>query len=335
MDEASARLNDTLDELRGTTVDPAFSAIQDVKEERRCLYDFVDDAGVSELYGSIRQSMDRFDASQKSFVDTRASFDDVLTGANEALDMDEEHMSKSQGYDADGISPVPSLFYSLETHATEMASHLQGLVKHYDLCVSALRDTEGGGEIISKASQDEGGQESQLAGFGLGITRLDDEPPASPTAEDRVAMLTVIIKDAREVEDVIEEIKDRLADMEDHLSRIQSYIESLRSTSDRLRNTHHMLKQLLDQIPEYISACAVFQSAWEEEKDILSQRMEDIEGLTEFYVGFAGGYDNLIVEVHRRKRAKKDMEKLISKALAQVEDIYKRTFNQACVLCTI
>jgi len=95
-----------------------------------------------------------------------------------------------------------------------------------------------------------------------------------------------------------------------------------------------MLKQLLDQIPEYISACAIFQSAWEDEKDVLSQRMEDIEGLTEFYVGFAGGYDNLIVEVHRRKRAKKEMEKVISKALAQVEEIYKRRFIRPICICT-
>jgi autophagy-related protein 17 len=329
LDEASARLNATLDGLRSTIVDPAF---REDEEESKCLFDFVDEVGVNDLYDSIKQSMDRFDQSQKCFVDTCTSFDDILSNATEALEADQEDLSKSQGYDVDGVSPVPSFFYALETHATEVASHLQGLVKHYDLCVSALRSTEGGGEAISKASQDEGTpQASRLAEFGLGITRLDQDAAPEQSAEDRIAMLAVIIKDAREVDDVVDEIKDRLADMEEHLARIQAYIDMLRSTSDRLRYTHHMLKQLLDQIPEYVSSCAVFQQAWEDEKGILTQRMEEIESLTEFYVGFAGGYDDLIIEVQRRRKVRRDMEKIASHALSQIEKLYKRMFSFHCL----
>jgi autophagy-related protein 17 len=321
LDEASARLNATLDSLRNTNVDSSF---REPEEELKCLFDFVDEAGVNDLYDSIKQSMHRFDEAQKTFSDTCSSYDDVLANAQETLEVDQEDVSKSQGFALEGPSPVPSFFYSLETHATEVASNLQGLVKHYDLCKAALRNTEGGGEAISKASQEETAtQESKLEGFGLGITRIDEETPLEEFAEDRTAMLAVIIQDAREVDDVIDEIKERLAEMEDQVVRIQAYIEMLRSTSERLRHTHLMLKQLLDQIPEYVSACAIFQQAWEEEKGILTTRVDEIEGLTEFYTGFAAGYDNLIIEVHRRRKVRREMEKVVSSALSQIDKMYK------------
>jgi autophagy-related protein 17 len=272
--------------------------------------------------------MHRFDEAQKTFVDTCSSFDEILRSAYETLEADQEDVSKSHGYALEGSSPVPSFFFSLETHATEVASNLQGLVKHYDLCKAALRNTEGGGEAISKASQEEtANQESKLEGFGLGITRLDEEAPPEEFAEDKTAMFTIIIQDAREVDDVVDEIKEHLAEMEDQLNRIQAYIDMLRSTSDRLRHTHQMLKQLLDQIPEYVSACAIFQQAWEEEKGILTTRVDEIEGLTEFYTGFAAGYDNLIIEVQRRRKVRRDMEKVVSNALSQIEKMYKSKYR--------
>jgi autophagy-related protein 17 len=308
-------------------VDPGF---RDLEEDTKHLFDFVDEAGVNDLYDSIKKSMDRVDTSQRSFAETCASFEDILTHAYDTLEADHEELSKSHGYlPEDGASPIPSFFYGLETHATEVASHLQGLVKHYDLCVAALRNTEGGGEAMSKASQDETApQESKLAGFGLGIDRLEEPPLTEQTAEDRAAMLAVIIKDANEVDDVVDEIRERLAEMEDQLARIQSYIDMLRSTSDCLRRTHIMLRQALDQIPDYLSACSIFQHSWEEEKDILITRVDEIEGLTEFYVGFAAGYDNLIIEVQRRRKIRREMEKVMNNALNQVEKMYKREFFQ-------
>jgi autophagy-related protein 17 len=299
------------------------SNFQEAAEQSKCLFDFVDEAGVQELYETIKQGIDRFSSAQRSFTDSRASFNDLLQEANNALDVEHEHMSKSQGFEMDGVSPIPHFFEQLENHANEVASHLQGLVKHYDLCVSALRNTEGGGEMISKMSQDETeGQESKLAGFGLGITKLDDDEPI-PSEEDRVAMLHVIVKDAHQVEEVVEEIKERLLDMEDLLSRIQSYMTSLRLISEGLKTAHQTLKQLMNQIPEYVSACAIFQQTWEDEKAVLVTRVDEMAGLNEFYQGFAQGYDNLIVEVQRRRKAKREMEKLVSSTLDKLDKLYK------------
>jgi autophagy-related protein 17 len=317
---ASSRLNETLDVLRETPVDGAFRP-QD--EEPKYLFDFCDEGGVRQLYDSIKDSMDRFKSSRQSLLNTFASFDQDLGAIDDTLNPPDEEDTRGKSKYEDVDTPLPSLFASLENQASEIAKHLEGLVKHYDLCVSALKNTEGGGEAISKASQGDVDQnESKLAGFGLGITRFDDEAlPQSLTDEDRASMLAIIAKDAQEVDDVVNEISDRLADMEEHLANIHDYMLGLRTTSSRLRSALKLLKQAASNIPVYIQACAEFQVAWAEEREVLDEKMKEIELSTDFYSGFAAGYDGLIVEVQRRKQAKREIEKVVKHAMAQIDKL--------------
>jgi autophagy-related protein 17 len=308
-------------------VDPGF---HEVEGENKVLFDFVDEVGVNDLYDSIRQSMDNFEVSRKNLSSTCDALDEDIDKLHEAIDPDVNDTERSQTFTLDGISPIPSLFNDLENHATEVASHLEGLVKHYDLCRSALQHTEGGGEAISKASQgDPRDDESRFAGFGLGITRLDDEhaPPPEPVDDDdRASMLAVVVKDAAQVDEVVDEIRDRLADMEDHLAQIQAYVASLRRAHRRLAAAVRAMLAIVGRVQHYNVHCAVFQASWEEERGVLATKMDEIESLTEFYSGFARGYDGLIVEVQRRRNARREMEKVIRHALSQVERLYSGAF---------
>ncbi|KAF2663627.1 hypothetical protein BT63DRAFT_460742 [Microthyrium microscopicum] len=319
LDQASARLNETLESLRNTMVEAAF---RPPDEEPKCLFDFVDEKGVDELYDSIKQSMDKFDVSRKSLVDTSASFDDDLKMITDALEPQSE--AEDQYINEEDDSPIPSFFYSLESNATEVASHLEGLVKHYDLCISALRHTEGGGEAMLKFTQVDIGQDQGLEGLGLGITKFDEESaPKSLGPEEHAAMLKVLTKDAGEVDEVVIEISDRLADMEEHLSQIQTYITMLRATTARQQNALRVIKTVSEHVPTYIHSCADFQAAWEEEKDILATKVDEIEGLHDFYIAFGSGYDNLILEVQRRRQVKREMEKIAKKAMTEISKLYK------------
>jgi autophagy-related protein 17 len=325
LDEASARLNDTLTTLRNTMVDPAFGQTEG---QNKVLFDFVDEVGVNDLYDSIKQSMDNFEVSRKNLSATCDAFDDDVDKIHEAIDPDDNDAEKSQTFTLDGISPIPSLFNDLENHATEVASHLEGLVKHYDLCRSALQHTEGGGEAISKASQGEArDDESRFAGFGLGITRLDEETAPEPVDDDdRASMLAIVVKDAGQVDEVVDEIRDRLAEMEDGLAQIQAYIASLRRAHRRLTVAVKAVKAIVGRVQHYGIQCAVFQASWEEERGVLATKMDEIESLTEFYSGFARGYDGLIVEVQRRRNTRREMDKIIRHAMGQVEKLYNGTF---------
>lgn len=324
LDQASANLNSILDSLRQVPVESSFRPSD---ETPRFLFDFVDEAGVSDLYDSIKQSIDRCDIARKTLIETSTSFDAELKMIREILhDKSEDHNRENRL--GEHSSPIPALYSSLENNATACAEHLQGLIKHYDLCVVALKHTEGGGEFMSKFSQDNQ-EESKLAGFGLGITAAEDEVRKTFNADEQANMLKILIKDSAEVEDVVVEIHDRIADMEEHLCQIQGYIQMLRSISKRKAKAIVSIKKVAVNVPSYINACAEFQAHWEEEQEGLLEKIEEIESLQEFYTGFASGYDNLILEVQRRKQALRDMEKVAKHAMSQIEKLHKGT----CSLC--
>jgi autophagy-related protein 17 len=323
LDSASARLNRTLLSLRSTLVEPSFRPPTDAQ---KYLFDFVDEAGISELEDSIKASIDRFDTARSTFAETCEAFESDLGRLHESLQAPVEEDGHEKLHDIDGDTPIPGLFYALESHATETATSLQGLVKHYDLCVTALKHTEGGGEAINQAAstaEDHDQEASALAGLGVDLGRLDATPPIPMSEEERTEMLVVLFKDAAEVEEVVGEIKDQLAEMEDQLAQVETYLQTLRDTSKRLINGLGLLKHVASNVPSYITACAVFQGAWEDEKAVLGERMQGLEGLREFYSGFANAYDGLLVEVHRRKHVKRDTEKVIRKAMEELEKLYQ------------
>jgi autophagy-related protein 17 len=285
----------------------------------------VDEAGIAEMENSIKASIDRFEVARSTLAETCEGFEQDLRNLHESLRAPPEE-NEIRVEEVDGISPIPGLFYALETRATETATHLEGLVRHYDLCVTALKHTEGGGEAISQASDGEQSQQaSALAGLGVDLGKVDEAPPQPISEEERTNMLAVLVKDAGEVDDVVSEMRDGSAEMEDQLVEIMNYVQTLRDASSRLKRALELLKQVAANVPTYITACTEFQGAWEEEKAMLSEKMEGLEGLRDFYAGFADAYDGLIVEVQRRKRVKREMEKVIAGAMAELETLYQGT----------
>ncbi|KAF2397947.1 hypothetical protein EJ06DRAFT_497344 [Trichodelitschia bisporula] len=319
LDAASTRLNSTLDVLRETAVEPA---LRPWTEPPKHLFDFVDESGVHELYASIKASMDRFDGARSALTVTAQAFDDDLERVQVVL----RGAVRDKGEVYTEGSVVPALFYALETHATETASHLEGLVKHYDLCVSALKHTEGGGDAMTRASADDQ-QASALAGLGVDL-RVDDTVPPSISDEERAGMLAVLVKDAAEVDDVVAEIRDRLAEMEEQLAQIRAFIDGLHDRNGELQTALRLVKQVATATPAYIAACLDFQGAWEEEKGVLRAKMDEVEGLREFYSGFAGAYDGLLVEAHRRLLVKREMEKVVHAASVQIERLYQADLKE-------
>src|SRR5277367_4628783 len=123
-------------------------------------------------------------------------------------------------------SPIPQLIQSLEENAAEMASLLDSLVQHFDLCVNAIKHTEGGFAAVKKAATD-----NQLPD-GVTVSGVIEEPgndsglePLSD--EDRRDMLTVLSNDAAEVEDVVLELHQRLQSMEEQNDQIQEHVSTL------------------------------------------------------------------------------------------------------------
>ncbi|KIW04747.1 hypothetical protein, variant 1 [Verruconis gallopava] len=318
LDAASSRLQKTLASLRSTPVE---AALRPADNATKHLFDFVDEGGIHDLERSIKASIDRFEAARSTLAQTCEAFEEELERLHEIVLGENKDNVPTVVEKID--TPIPALFHQLESRATEVAGHLESLTRHYDLCVTALKHTEGGGEAITRNSTGEEQQTSALVGLGVDLGKVEDAPAQPISEEERKELLTVLCKDADEVEDVVADIRDILAEMEDNLYQITTYVESLRSLSSRLRDAMAFLKDIIGKLPVYISACAEFQRSWDEEKEFLHEKLDELEGLTDFYDGFEAAYDELLLEVERRRQVKRDMEKVIRAAMEELEALYQ------------
>lgn len=344
LDLSSTRLNETLEILRTTEVEPSF---QPAGEPIKYLFDFVDEGGVTDLHDSIRASIDRFNATHGALLDQLDEFDSAIGNIKGSLiaasrpyqpvDSDEDEVTegggeaKSSGLasSTEAASPLPSLFQNLEVHATECAGLLQSLVRHFDLCVTALKHTEGGGAAIQQATGSLPDAQDLPTGLGLELENLDkDAPPQPMFEEERADMLNILAKDAAEVQDVIGEIGDRLADMEEQFQHCENYISALRASARKLHATLRSLSAVVADMDLYIAASVDFVAKWEAEKHVMAHKMEELESLKDFYEDFGRAYDGLVVEVARRRSVQSQMEKVVKEAMGKMEKLYQEDLEE-------
>lgn len=299
-------------------------AFRPAEEVQKHLFDFIDESGVNSLYESIKASIDRFDEARTSFRETCAEFDseieriDASLAPPTAADQDLEGGDEIEFHQ----SPLPQIFTHLEQLANQSAENLEGLAKHYDLCVAALRHTEGGGEAIDRASKTD--QHSQLAGLGVELDDLVEEDDLKPISEEeKQRMYAVLHTDALDLDDVVAEVQGAVGEMEDQLMRISDYIAFLQGNADRQRQALTLFKSTLSKTPGYISAAVAFQSAWETERQVLLETREQVEGLAEIFAGFHHAYDGLIVEVQRRRHVQSKMEKVMKHAAKELDKLFE------------
>jgi autophagy-related protein 17 len=319
LDSADARLQHMLDVLRSTAVEPGFRPADD---QPKTLHDFVDGQGVDNLKSSIRSSIDQIQEAQKDFGDSISSFDSDLQAVEKAI----TSIAVTSPSSSDVLeSPIPPLLRSLESHAKEMAVLLQSLVRHFDLCVTAIKHTEGGGAAARSITGD------LPKGMGVmdhgGSSDSDGAPPEPITAEEREDMLDVLSKDAAEVEDVVIEIRERLAEMETQFDPISSHLSYLSGVHDDAISAFQLLEEIGTRLSVYVSSSRDYLARWDDEKRTIEARMEDLDGLREFYEGFLKAYDGLIIEVGRRRGVQVRMEAIVQEAMAKVEQLHDGGFH--------
>ena len=149
----------------------------------------------------------------------------------------------------------------MESHAAEMATLLQSLISHYDLCVSALKHTEGGGEAAREAVQ----AADELAKNAQGVEESLYAATAIPDpmdAAERAEMLRVLENDAAEVEDVVGELRERGGEIEGLYGQLSSRAGNSRKTMRGLRRAVEGMHAVKDALPVYLDAVASFKEGW-------------------------------------------------------------------------
>lgn len=200
------------------------------------------------------------------------------------------------------VAITPSL-QSMEEHASVMASLLESLANHYDLCSLALKRAE---------SHD------------AGISSQEGEPE---TEQDKANMLAVLEKDAGEVDDVVNEIKERLDEMEATGVLVEQTVQDI-------GNHYRAVLALLEKMHEgqnYLVTCTVqakdFVQKQKDNQEVIAERLDELQRLTDHYVLFGDAYDALLVEVGRRIAVQRQKDAIIQEALAQIDMLNESTLH--------
>ncbi|KAJ5585579.1 Autophagy-related protein 17 [Penicillium hispanicum] len=336
LDAADARLRSTLDLLRETIVHASFRPHD---EDRKSLHDFVDERGVGELHTAMKSSIDRTNDARAELDTSNREFDDELHSIRQALRhyrsatklaSSRVSTSSSSGSDSDllALSSMPGMLQSLEMHAQEMASLLESLVRHFDLCVTAVKHTDGGGAAARSITGD---IPTEVRASGEGLPNIGEEihanlnAPLDPmTDHEYQEMVNVLIKDAPEADDVVIEIQDRIGEMESIYEQVGLQRDALLSISNVTLEVHRHLSTLAStRLPRFISQAHNFTRVWNEENDRFNSGLAELSDLHSLYDGFLNAYDSLILEVARRSLVHQKVEKVLRDTKYKLNQLYE------------
>ena len=307
LDEADERLRGTLDLLRETIIE---AGLRPEKEKRRSLLDFVDESGVDGLVEGIKSTIDEAGQSIKDSEDSHRGFRQEVVRTRELLD---EGRGSPGAFE--GSSPVPDILHEMESYAREMAQELEGLVNHYDMCVSAIKHTEGGGDAAFKLARE------LPEGVDLGQDMVG--PPEPINDEQRREMIRVVQEDAGDVEGAVLDIRNHLMEMERLYEQVETYGDRLAEDEASIIAAFKLLEDLGRKLPIYITQSQVSILRWDAERAKIDERLEELESLTHFYDGFLRAYDNLLIEIGRRKTVEQKLDKEVQIANARLERLYE------------
>ncbi|KAL8636855.1 MAG: hypothetical protein Q9228_005802 [Teloschistes exilis] len=320
LDEADQRLKGTLARLRTTMIE---AGLRPEADQRKSLLDFVDESGVDELLTSVQEAADAAQKAHVDLVETNSDFWTDLERISTLLHLSSypQHqpmMDKASGYalhDRPLVSPIPDILESMEDRAKDMANNLESLVKHFDLCVTAIKHTEGGGEAAQRLADD------LPAGVDVG-EELKGAPPEQISEQERREMFEVLAKDADQVEEVVMEIRDHIAEMEGQFSTVSAYLDQVAREHSDINTAFKRLDNLGSRLHGFLGQSEVFVMRWDDEKVRINERMEELKNLGDFYDGYVNAYDNLLVEIGRRQFMEQQMDKVLQEAMRKLVTLY-------------
>jgi autophagy-related protein 17 len=329
LDRANGRLQTTLNRLRETiwkaslrgdnAPAPASNAV-DSANVKKTLYDFVDASAHDDLLASLRADIDSYHASHNDFTHSLGTFDNSIKtiGATLSRQPQVDFAEKRTLYDAEPPPTIRDQFEGIEEHAGAMAELLQGLVKHFDLCVSALKHTEGGGQAAKQVATVDGNDEQgpKAVEESLYLRKI----PLPISDEERQEMLIVLERDAAELEDVTVEIRDRHTEQETLHSQLLQLAAASRERDTILREVMTMLREMRDlHLHSHLHALQTFEAEWSRIRESMTSKTATLLELASSNEGFIQAYAELLKEVQRRDVVKQKMSAVADKARKELQ----------------
>ncbi|KAI1103755.1 autophagy-related protein 17 [Jackrogersella minutella] len=318
LDAANSRLQDTMNALRDRTVDSTF---RPRGEEKKTLMDFVDELQVDGIRNDLKENIQALQNTQKSFDGDLLRFDTDMRLLQKTMTASPSPPSPS----ASSTEPsVPRFLSSMIEHSHAMAELLSSLTKHFDLCVTAVRTTEGGAALArikaAEATNSQGGEDMSIS--GVIAEQESHRPDYDPISlEDRRGMLEVVVQDASEVEDVVGELNLRLQSMEADFVVIDEQTNQVKKAYISTLDAFGVLEDIGSRLQSYILAESEFRERWNGEHQAIQDKMSEMDELRVFYESYSNSYDGLILEVERRKSLEEKVSSIWRKAKESVDKL--------------
>jgi autophagy-related protein 17 len=220
--------------------------------------------------------------------------------------------------------PMTERLDNLISYSAHMASNLASLTNHFDLCVTAIRTTEGAAALArrkaAETTQPQGPDGVSISGvIAEQESNVSDLEPK--TARDRAEMLKVVVQDAGEVDDVVGEIHEGLRMMEQEYGDFQEQVAQTKQAYEGMMQAYIALGEIGERLTDYLAAEEDFKQRWEMEKEVVFSHLKEMHELKEFYGRYSGAYDGLVLEVERRRNVNERVEAIWRKAQENVNKI--------------
>ncbi|KAL7920963.1 autophagy-related protein 17 [Trichoderma austrokoningii] len=310
MDQVDGELEGTMNMLRTTAVE---TALRPKGEARKSLLDFVDEGSVHGMRDAMKQCIKELQGIQLSFDSDLLRLETDIRNIKKIIDAAPTPAPQDT---------VTQLLVELFEHSANMAECLASLTQHFDMCVTAIRTTEGAAALArrkaAEVTQSQGGESVSISGViaEQESNRSDLEPQ---TAEDRAEMLRVVIQDARLVDGVVQDIQDHLAQLEQKNAALGDETDQTKKAHLGMLDAYATLGEIGDRLTDYLAAEEDFKLRWEMEKEIVFAKLEEMKQMREFYEGYAGAYDGLLIEVARRRIVEDKVQNILRKAQESVD----------------
>lgn len=200
-----------------------------------------------------------------------------------------------------------------------MAEHLSSLTRHFDLCVTAVRITEGGAALARRKAAEDSGEADPVSISG--VIAEQEANVEGHDAEEKSEIIKVVLQDAAEVEDVVADLNAEILEIEMDFSFLKDQADQVKAAYGTVTQAFQMLEDIGSRLSGYIAAEAEYMQRWEDEKQIILGRLEDMDNLRLFYEGYASAYDSLILEVERRRAIEDKIQGIWRKAKEAVDKL--------------
>ncbi|PKS10349.1 hypothetical protein jhhlp_002100 [Lomentospora prolificans] len=317
MDAVEANMAITTTLLQERVVQKEFREGENDDRERTLL-DFVEENRVAAVVEALKGSVEELQSIQTSFDGDILRFETEIRNLKKTIAACSTDASSPSG----SRQPISILLFSLTDHSQNMADLLSSLTKHFDLCVTAVRTTEGGAALArrraAEATQPQDGPNVSISGvIAEQESHVSDLEPI--TSQDRADMIKVVLDDASEVEGVVREINERLVAMETEFSALEREAERIRRAYAGTHEAFRVLEDIGSKLVIYVVAESEFTTRWEEEKKAIFTKLAEMDELRIFYEDYANAYERLILEVDRRRTVEDRIQAIWRKARETVD----------------